>query len=143
MNCAFKHDPNNLEDDKPTEETTAEPDTAEAVETDDAAKVDEAAATEATALRERIAQGMKPGNRRQRKRPARSQSTGDDSDAGEEEGGGVIGPPEMPAVRGPADMPGADPPLSAPIGPGPPPEGLKRRKVVMSSYLRDSSDEER
>lgn len=103
----------------------------------------EAAATEATALRERIAQGMKPGNRRQRKRPARSHSTGDDSDAGEEEGGGVIGPPEMPAVIGPADMPGADPPLSAPIGPGPPPEGLKRRKVVMSSYLRDSSDEER
>jgi len=100
----------------------------------------EVAAKEAKALRERIGQGMKPGNRRQRKRP--SQSSEDDSDTGEEEGRGLIGPPEMPALVGSAEIPRADPPSSAPIGPGLPPEGHKRRKVVMSTYLQDSSGEE-
>ena len=98
----------------------------------------ETATEESRALRDRLGQGAKSGSKRQRKRLAEDEM----GSLGEQPSKGGIGPAEKPAAIGPPKRPvAASPPASEPIGPVLPPEGHKRRKVIMSHLQQDSSSD--
>ena len=93
---------------------------------------------ESRALRERLGQGAKSGSRRQRKRLAEDERGSLGGQPSKDE----VGPTEKTPAIGPPERPVATSPLpSEPIGPELPPEGHKRRKVIMSHLQQDSSSD--